>query len=220
VCADEDQRRLGPVTRILIADHHTLVREGLKRVLTRGIPGARFADASTGAQALRLARTGRFDVVVLDVSLPDRDGLDVLRELQRTLPRLPVLILSTHAEEQFAVRALREGARGYVQKQTAAKNIVLAVRRVASGAIHISRSLAERLASAAQVDAPPHERLSERELEVFRLFARGKTLTAIARQLSLSVQTVSTYRARISDKTGLRSREEMIRYAIRNQLMD
>ena len=207
------------MTRILIADHHTLVREGLKRVLTRGIPGARFADASTGAQALRLARTGRFDVVVLDVSLPDRDGLDVLRELQRTLPRLPVLILSTHAEEQFAVRALREGARGYVQKQTAAKNIVLAVRRVASGAMHISRSLAERLASAAQVDAP-HERLSERELEVFRLFARGKTLTAIARQLSLSVQTVSTYRARISDKTGLRSREEMIRYAIRNQLMD
>ena len=169
---------------------------------------------------MRLARTGRFDIVVLDVSLPDRDGLDVLRELQKTLPKLPVLILSTHAEEQFAVRALREGARGYVHKQTAAKNIVLAVRRLASGGMYISRSLAERLASAIRVGAPPHERLSEREREVFRLFARGKTLTAIAQQLSISVQTVSTYRARISYKTGLQSREEMIRYAIRNQLMD
>lgn len=208
------------MTRILIADHHVVVREGLKKILARGIPGARFADASTGAQALRLARTGRFDIVVLDVSLPGRDGLDVLRELQKTLPKLPVLILSTHAEEQFAVRALREGARGYLHKQTAAKNIVLAVRRVASGGMHISRSLAERLAAALRVSLPPHERLSERELEVFRLFARGKTLTAIARQLSLSVQTVSTYRARISDKTGLQSREEMIRYAIGNQLLD
>lgn len=208
------------MTRILIADHHAVVREGLKKILARGIPGARFADASTGAQALRLARTGRFDIVVLDVSLPGRDGLDVLRELQKTLPKLPVLILSTHAEEQFAVRALREGARGYLHKQTAAKNIVLAVRRVASGGMHISRSLAERLAAALRVSLPPHERLSERELEVFRLFARGKTLTAIARQLSLSVQTVSTYKARISDKTGLQSREEMIRYAIGNQLLD
>jgi two-component system invasion response regulator UvrY len=208
------------LSRILIADHHVVVREGLKRVLALGIPGARFAEASTGAQALRLARTGRFDVVILEVSLPDRDGLDILRELQKTAPKVPVLILSTHAEEQFAVRALREGARGYVHKRTAAKNIVLAVRRVASGGMHVSRNLAERLAAALRGSSPPHEQLSQRELEVFRLFAGGKTLTAIARQLSLSVQTISTYKARISSKTGLQSREEMIRYAISNQLLD
>lgn len=207
--------------RILIADDHAVVRHGLKRILGEELPGTVFGDAETSAEALATARDGDWDLVILDISLPGRSGLDVLKELKALKPKLPVLVLSMHPEEQFAVRALRSGAAGYLTKQGAPDELVAAVRKVLRGGRYVSASLAERLAGeiAGASDRAPHETLSDREFQVFRLIASGQTLTAIAEDLSLSVQTVSTYRTRLLEKMGLTTNADLTRYAHNHGLL-
>jgi two-component system invasion response regulator UvrY len=211
------------MTRILIADDHDVVRQGLKQILVESIPEAVFGEASSGGEALQRAKNEPWDVVVLDISLPDRSGLDVLKELQRELPALPVLILSMHSEDQFAVRVLRAGAAGYLTKRTAAQDLVAAVKKVLGGGKYVSASVAESLAVAVGTPrsaADPHETLSDREYQVFRLLARGKTVKEIGEQLSISPQTVSTHRTRILEKMGMATNADLTEYAIRNRLLD
>lgn len=207
---------------VLIADDHAIVRQGLKQILSETDDLHVAGEADDGADALRLARNQEWDVFLLDVTMPNRNGIDTLKQLKKEFPRLPVLILSMHPEEQYAVRAIKSGASGYLTKQSAPELLVTAIRQVAAGKKFISPSLAERLAEAITDDSerPPHEHLSDREYEVFILIASGKTLTQIAEQLSLSVATVSTYRARIIEKTNLRSNAEMIRYGLERALVE
>lgn len=207
---------------VLIADDHAIVRQGLKQILSETEDLHVAGEADDGADALRLARSQDWNVFLLDVTMPNRNGIDTLKQLKKEFPRLPVLILSMHPEEQYAVRAIKSGASGYLTKQSAPELLVTAIRQVAAGKKFISPSLAERLAEAITDDSdkPPHENLSDREYEVFILIASGKTLTQIAEQLSLSVATVSTYRARIIEKTNLRSNAEMIRYGLERALVE
>lgn len=207
---------------VLIADDHAIVRQGLKQILSETEELHVAGEADDGADALRLARSQPWDVFLLDVTMPNRNGIDTLKQLKKEFPRQPVLILSMHPEEQYAVRAIKSGASGYLTKQSAPELLVTAIRQVASGKKFISPSLAERLAEAItdDNDKAPHEHLSDREYEVFILIASGKTLTHIAELLSLSVATVSTYRARIIEKTNLRSNAEMIRYGLERALVE
>jgi two-component system invasion response regulator UvrY len=211
------------MTRILLADDHDVVRQGLKQILLESIPQAAFGEAHNGKEALRQARSNYWDVVVLDISLPDRSGLEVLKELRRDYPALPVLVLSMHPEEQFAVRVLRAGAAGYLTKRTAAQELVAAVKKVLSGGKYVSASVAERLAAAIEIPskAPgdPHERLSDREYQVFRMLAMGKTVKEIGEELSLTPQTVSTHRSRILEKMGMTTNTELTQYAIQAGLL-
>ncbi|HYL06694.1 MAG TPA: response regulator transcription factor [Thermoanaerobaculia bacterium] len=210
------------MTRILLVDDHAVVRQGLKQILDGAIAGAAFGDAASGEEALRMAAAGEWDVVVLDISLPGKSGLEVLKELRHARPRLPVLVLSMHAEEQFGVRVLRAGAAGYLAKRSAAADLVTAIRNVLAGRRYVSPSLAERLAGEVAL-APgraPHELLSDREFQVFRLLAAGKTVTASAEALGLSVPTVSTYRARILEKMGASENADLVHYAMVNRLFD
>jgi DNA-binding NarL/FixJ family response regulator len=208
--------------RILVADDHAVVRRGLIEILRDVLPAAVFGEAESGARTLELARREPWDVVVLDVSLPDQNGLDVLKQIRVFAPRLPVLILSMYPEEQFALRAFRAGAAGYVTKKTAPQEIGDAVRRVLGGRRYITPSIAERMALdlARPTDRAPHELLSDREYQVFRRLAMGKTVKDIGAELTLSVQTVSTYRARILSKMGFRTNAELTEYAIRSGLLD
>jgi DNA-binding NarL/FixJ family response regulator len=210
------------VARILVADDHAVVRRGLIEILRDVLPNALFGEAESGARALELARRELWDVVVLDVSLPDQNGLDVLKQIRVFAPQLPVLILSMYPEEQFALRAFRAGAAGYVTKRTAPQEIGEAVRRVLAGGRYITPSIAERMALdlARPKDKAPHEILSDREYQVFRRLAMGKTVKDIGAELALSVQTVSTYRARILSKMGFRTNAELTEYAIRSGLLD
>jgi two-component system invasion response regulator UvrY len=203
------------VTAILVADDHAVVRRGLIQLLTDGLPHARFGEAGTAAEAVAAARAGEWDLLVLDISLPGRSGLDALKDVKSARPKLPVLILSMHPEEQFAVRALRAGAAGYLTKQTAPEELLAAVRKVLRGGRYVSASLAERLASeiGGEGGKEPHETLSDREFQVLRLIASGLTLTAIAAKLSISVQTVSTYRARLLEKMGMATNADLTKYA-------
>lgn len=209
------------MTRILLVDDHAVVRQGLKQILSETVAGAEFGDAATAAEALRKIGSERWDLAILDLSLGDRGGLDVLKEIQATRPRLPVLVLSMHPEEQFAVRALRAGAAGYVTKKTAAADIVTAVRRVLAGGKYVSPSLAERLAVEIRGDwqKAPHETLSDREYQVFWLLAMGNTVKQTAETLSLSPQTVSTHRSHILEKMGMTTNAELTQYAIQNRLL-
>jgi len=211
------------MTRILLADDHDVVRQGLKQILMESIPEATFGEAPNGKEALRQAHTSSWDVVVLDISLPDRSGLEVLKELRRDCPGLPVLVLSMHPEEQFAVRVLRAGAAGYVTKKTASQELVAAVKKVLSGGKYVSASLAEKLAVAVEISSrargDPHERLSDREYQVFRMLAMGKTVKEIGEELSLTPQTVSTHRSRILDKMGMATNAELTQYAIQAGLL-
>jgi two-component system, NarL family, invasion response regulator UvrY len=208
--------------RILVADDHAVVRRGLIEILRDVLADAVFGEAESGARTLELARRELWDVVVLDVSLPDQNGLDVLKQIRVFAPRLPVLILSMYPEEQFALRAFRAGAAGYVTKKTAPQEIGEAVRRVLGGGRYITPSIAERMALdlARPTDRAPHELLSDREYQVFRRLAMGKTVKDIGAELTLSVQTVSTYRARILSKMGFRTNAELTEYAIRSGLLD
>jgi two-component system, NarL family, invasion response regulator UvrY len=211
------------MTRILLADDHDVVRQGLKQILMESIPATSFGEASNGQEALRRARTEPWDVVVLDISLPDRSGLDVLKELRREFPALPVLVLSMHPEEQFAVRVLSAGAAGYVTKKTAAQELVAAVKKVLAGGRYVSASVAERLVVAVGVPrrsaADPHEALSDREYQVFRMLTMGKTVKEIGEELSLTPQTVSTHRSHILDKMGMTTNAELTQYAIQAGLL-
>ncbi len=208
--------------RVLIVDDHEVLREGVKRVLA-GQPGETvFGEASTAPEALRLAREQEWDVVVLDLSLGGRSGLEVLKELKQLRPRLPVLILSMHSEEQFARRAFKAGAAGYITKDSPRAELAEAVRKVAGGGTYVSPALAEKLVFDLRRgdDRAPHELLSDREFEVLRLIASGKTVGEIARILSLSDNTISTYRARILEKMGMKTNAELTLYAVQNKLVD
>jgi DNA-binding NarL/FixJ family response regulator len=208
--------------KVLIADDHPIVRQGLRQILSE-IPDMLVAgEAVNGQETLDQVRAGGWDVLVLDITMPDRSGLDILKELKHQQPDLPVLVLSIHAEEQFAVRLLKAGASGYLTKENAPDELVKAIRKVVDGGKYISQSLAESLAFSLDVtsDRPRHETLSDREFQVMQLMASGKTLTEIAEELSLSAKTVSTYRGRLLEKMNLKTNAEIVRYAIENGLVE
>jgi len=207
--------------RILIVDDHAVVRQGLKTILAEEFPNAEFGEAGDAPEALTQVREQDWDVIVLDISMPGRNGLDVLKCVRTTHPKLPVLVLSMHPENQYAVRVLKAGASGYLTKETAPDNLVAAVKKVLAGGTYVGASLAERLAVRLQADEHrlPHETLSDREYQVLRMITSGKTPTEIARELFLSVKTVSTYRARIMEKMQMSTNAELTRYALENGLL-
>lgn len=201
--------------RVLLVDDHAVVRRGVRAILEEEMPGVSIGEAGNGDEALA-ALAEKFDAVVLDLSMPGRDGFDLLTEIKHRHPKLPVLIMSLHGEEQFALRALRAGAAGYLTKSTAPEQLVAAVTKVLRGGRYISESLAERLAEevGTATTANPHERLSDREFDVMRGIASGRSVSEIAAQMHLSVKTVSTYRTRLLDKMGMTSNAELTRYAL------
>ncbi len=207
--------------RILIVDDHEVVRDGVKKILGEQSDAIIFGEAGTASEALRLVREQDWDVGVFDLSLGDQSGLEVLKELRQIRPRLPVLILSMHSEEQYARRAFRAGAAGYITKDSPRAELVKAVNKVMSGGRYVSPSLAERLViDLSGHDGAPHETLSDREFEVMRLIASGKTVGEIAEMLSLSDKTISTYRARLLEKMGMKTSAELTHYAIQNKLVE
>lgn len=207
---------------VLIADDHAIVRQGLKQILSDTEDLLVTGEADDGVEALNLARQQPWDVFLLDVSMPNRNGIDTLKQLKKEFPRLPVLILSMHPEEQYAVRALKAGASGYLTKQSAPELLVTAIRQVASGKKYLSPAVAQQLAEAISdnSDKSPHERITDREYQVLVMIAAGKTLTQVAEQLNLGVATVSTYRARLLEKMGLKSTAELIRYGLEHGLAE
>ena len=208
--------------RVLIADDHAVVRQGLRQILTETSDMNVTGEAANGLEALERARADEYDVAVLDITMPGRSGFDILKELRGDKPKLPVLILSMHAEEQFAVRLLKAGAAGYLNKESAPEELVKAIRKVVSGGRYVSPALAEKLAFEIDSDSDRllHDSLSDREFQVMRMMASGRSVKEIATELSLSVKTISTYRARILDKMNLRTNAELIHYAIQNQLIE
>ena len=207
--------------RILIADDHPVVRQGLKQILASDLQAAVVGEATTGDEALELARKLEWDIAIVDFSMPGRSGLDLLGDLRREFPDRPVLILSMHAEVLHGLRVLSAGGAGYVSKETAPQELTKAIRKVATGGKYVSASLAEALAFELSSDAqrPPHERLSDREYRVMWLLATGKHNSEIAAEMRLRPTTVSTYRARIFRKLGLHNNAELVCYAIRQHLV-
>ena len=206
--------------RILIIDDHEVLRDGVKRMFDKQPGSAIFGEAGTAPEALKLAREQEWDVAVLDLNLGGRDGLEVLKELKQIRPRLPVLILSMHSEELFARRAFKAGAAGYITKNSPRAELLEAINKVIEGGVYVNPGFAERfiIDVTRGADRPPHEMLSDREFEVLRLIGSGKTVSEIAEILSLSVGTISTYRARILEKMGMKTNAELTRYAIQNRL--
>lgn len=201
--------------RVLLADDHNLVREGLKQLLA-ATADIRVADeAADGDQALALAKANDYDLAVLDMSMPGIAGIELIKRLKQEKPRLRMLILSMHGEAQYAARALKAGAAGYLTKDSASAQLVGAIRKIAKGGVHISEAAAAQLVAARPgTDAPPHTRLSNREFEVFRLLVAGRGPTEIADQLHLSVKTVSTHKTRILEKMAVQSTADLVRYAV------
>jgi two-component system invasion response regulator UvrY len=208
--------------RVLIADDHAVFRRGLKETIGEALPKVAFGEAQSAQETLEHVRLRDWDIVILDISMPGKSGLDILNDLKRLRPRLPVLLLSMHPEEQYARRALRAGASGYLTKESVPEELKLAVRKIVAGGRYVSTSLAEKLAYDLRSGAelPVHELLSDREFQVLRMIASGKTVKQIADEIGLSVKTVSTYRARILEKAGLSTTAELIRYALQAQLVD
>ncbi len=208
--------------RVLIADDHAVVRQGLKQILGDTPEMLVAGEAANGQEVLDRVRAETWDVVVLDISMPDRSGLDILKQLRSERPKLPVLVLSMYSEDQYAIRVLKAGASGYMTKDSAADELVKAIRKVVSGGRYVSPLLAEKLAFGIGDDLSrlPHEALSDREFQVLRMIAAGKSVKEIAAELSLSVKTVSTYRARLLEKMNLGTNAELIHYAIQNNLID
>ena len=208
--------------KVLIADDHPVFRRGLVQIIDDTSDMVMADEAVDGWEALRKATTGDYDVVLLDISMPFKNGLDVLSQLKAAKPALPVLMLSMHPEEQYAIRALKTGASGYLTKESAPEEMLSAIRKVSGGGKYVSASLAENLASLLQEhgDRLSHQALSNREYQVMCLLASGKTVSEIGRELSLSAKTVSTYRARILHKLRLKNTAELIRYATDNKLVD
>ncbi|HEY2953479.1 MAG TPA: response regulator transcription factor [Verrucomicrobiae bacterium] len=207
--------------KVLIADDHAIVRRGLKQIVAETGDIVVGGEAINGDEVMEQVRAKSFDVVVLDITMPGRNGLDTLKELKREQPRLPVLMLSMHAEDQYAMRVMKAGAAGYLPKEGAPEELVNAIRKVHSGAQYIRPSQVDRMARSMHLDSnkPPHELLSDREYEVLRMIASGKTPTQIAEELSLSVKTVSTYRARLLEKMMMKNNAELTHYAIKNTLV-
>ena len=207
--------------RILITDDHAVVRRGLEQVLEEEFDKVVFGEAQNTREMIEHLQKKTWDVVILDITLPGRSGLEVLEELKLTHPNLPVLVLSMHPEDQYGIRVLKSGASGYMTKESAPDEIVMAIKKILRGGKYVSPSLAERLAFNLEVnrEKPAHEALSDREYEVMLMIAAGKTLTEIAQKLDLSIKTVSTYRSRILKKMKMENNAELIRYAIKNQLV-
>lgn len=209
--------------KILIVDDHAVVRRGLQQIVLDQYQDIVFGEATNGHEALEALTQQNWDVIVLDISMPGRSGLDVLKEIRKDRPDIPVLVLSIHPEDQFAVRVLRAGASGYMTKETAPEELVTAIDKVIAGGTYVSSSLAELLAHDLQRDngeTTLHRRLSDREYEVMVMIASGKAVSQIADELSLSVKTISTYRSRILDKVDMKSNAEITRYAIKHGLVD
>jgi DNA-binding NarL/FixJ family response regulator len=209
------------MTRIVIADDHAIVRKGLKQIIADVPELTVTGEAGSADELLNLLLFRTFDLVVLDLTLGMRSGIDLLKQIKSQFPRLPVLILSMHAEELFAIRALRAGASGYIHKESAPEDLVEAIRRIASGGTYVSAKMASTMAAGlfgGERETLPHERLSDRELEVLRLLGSGKSVSDIAKGLNLSVKTVSTHRSRIVEKTGLRNNAEIVHYVITHNL--
>jgi two-component system, NarL family, invasion response regulator UvrY len=211
------------MTKILIADDHTIVREGLKQILAETSDMVVAGEATNGQEVIDKVLKNNYDVVLLDISMPGRNGLDILKQLKIDKPGVSVLILSMYAEEQYAMRALRAGAAGYMTKESAPDELIQALRKVSQGRKYISPTLAEKLAlnlEGGDEQKPPHENLSDREYQVLCMIASGKMIKEIADELALSVKTVSTYRSRILDKMGLKSNAALTHYAIQNKLVE
>lgn len=208
--------------RVLVADDHAIVRRGLKLILEEEFHSIQFGEASDGQQALNLVWKQEWDIVILDITLPGRSGLDVLKELKQVRPKLPVLVLSMHPEDQFAVRMLKSGASGYMTKENVPEELVKAIKKVLAGGKYVSVSLAEELAYRLETDdeKPLYKRLSDREYQVLCLIASGKTVKQISEKLSLSIKTISTYRTRILEKLRMQTNAELTNYALKNKLVD
>jgi two-component system, NarL family, invasion response regulator UvrY len=209
------------VIRVVIADDHAVVRRGLAQILAEEPDMKVTGEAQNVHELLAVIRKEPCDVLVLDVSMPGRGGLEILKDVKQDRPKLPVLILSMHPEDQYAVRALKAGAAGYLNKDSAPEELVKAVRKVVGGGRYVSANVAEKLAYDLTSDTgrAPHETLSDREFQVLCMIASGKSVTDIAEELALSVKTVSTYRARILEKMGMRNNAELTHYAIQNRLV-
>src|SRR3954466_1296390 len=207
---------------ILIVDDHEVVRRGLKQILADAFPTASFAEAGNSQEALDLVGKQRWDILLLDINIPGRNGLEVLEEVHKHQPKTPVLVLSAFPEQDFALRALKLGAAGYLTKQSASDELHAAVRKALEGGKYVTASLAEKLAARLGQDlqqTPPHEALSNRELQILRMIASGKTIKEIASELSLSEKTIATYRARIAEKLNLTTNVEFTRYALKHNLV-
>ncbi len=208
--------------KVLIADDHAVVREGLKQIILDTFGDGTIRQAGTGQAALEAVRAEPWDLLILDLNMPDKDGLEVLKDALALHPRLPVVVLSFHPEEQYAVRAFKAGARAYLSKETAPDQLVAAIRTVLAGRKYVSAALAERLVGdlTGEAGRALHEALSDRELQVLRLLGSGKTVSEIADQICLSVKTVSTYRARLLEKLQLTTTAQLIRYALDHKLVE
>ncbi len=207
--------------RVLIVDDHAILRRGLMELLSDEFHGAAFGEACDAQQALEQLRKNVWDVALLDIALPGKSGLDLLKELRVEWPKLPVLVLSAHPEDQFAVRVLKAGAGGYMTKESAPEELAKAIRKILAGGRYVSPALAEKLALGVTKDLTrtPHETLSDREYEVMSRIASGKTVTEIAEELTLSAKTISTYRSRVLIKLSVKNSAEIVQYAIRNGLV-
>jgi len=208
--------------RVLLADDHHVVRAGLRELLSGTGDITVAGEATNGHEVLERIRNADYDVAVLDMSMPGRSGIELIRLVKAERPKLRILMLSMHSEEQWAVRALRAGASGYLTKETAPDELIAAIRRIASGGAYVTPETAERLALAANRDseAPPHTLLTDREFQVFRMIAGGASVSEVARELSLSIKTVSTHKTHIMEKMGLANPTELIRYALEHRLLD
>jgi DNA-binding NarL/FixJ family response regulator len=208
--------------KILIADDHPIVRKGLKQILSEESDMGVVGEAQNSQEVLELVRKQDWDIVILDITMPGRGGIDVLKELKHERPKLPVLMLSVHPEDQYAVRALKAHASGYMTKDSAPEELVKAIRKILRGGKYISSTLAEKLAFdlETETEKPLHETLSDREHQVLLMIASGKTVSKIAEELSLSVKTIDTYRARILEKMKMKTNAELTHYAIKNKLVD
>ncbi|HEY6846269.1 MAG TPA: response regulator transcription factor [Terracidiphilus sp.] len=207
---------------ILIADDHAVVRRGLREIMADALPGADFFEAGNGDEVLSLLGKSQIAMLVLDINMPGRSGMDVLRDVKHTYPRLPVIILSCQPEEHYAVRCLRAGAAAYINKESATEELAMATKKIMTGGRYVSTSLAEKLIDSLDesVDKPLHESLSDREYEVMRMIAAGVPLTEIGERLHVSVKTISSYRARIMEKMQMKSNAELTRYAMTYSLID
>ena len=208
--------------RIVVADDHTIVREGLKQLLGAAGDLEVVGEAQDGHGVIQCVRELEFDLLLLDMSMPGKSGMELIKQVRNEKPRLRILILSMHEEQQYAVRAIKAGAAGYLTKESASSQLVSAIRKIAAGGAFISAAVAEQLALGVmpQADGPLHNALSNREFQVFRLLAEGKSVSDIAGQLTLSVKTISTHKARLMQKMNLGSTTDLIRYAIHHRLID
>jgi len=208
--------------RIVVADDHTIVREGLKQLLSGTSDLSVVGEAQNGHEVLERVRALDFDVLLLDMSMPGKSGIELIKQVRAEKPKLRILVLSMHEEEQYAVRALKAGAAGYLTKESASDRLVAAIRKVAAGGAYITSAVAEQFALGAMAgtSGPPHAALSDREYQVFEMLVAGKSITDIAERLNLSVKTVSTHKARIMQKMNMTNQAELIRYAINHHLVD